>query len=162
LRTILANPAYVGRAVLGRSRVLPARPRLRLVRRNARASPGITQRVRGPREEWIEIVVPALVDVETFEAATAQLAENQKRKRARVRGPRWLLQGLTVLSSLSLCVLRQDIQTLTNRCLEREPSLLPMHWRRRAPVHRRDQVRQSHGARRPARSDSMGSGEGAA
>src|SRR5262249_46280411 len=37
-----------------------------------------------------------LCDVETFEAATAQLAENQKRKRARVRGPRWLLQGLTV------------------------------------------------------------------
>jgi len=96
LRTILANPAYVGRAVLGRSRVLPARPRLRLVRRNARASPGITQRVRGPREEWIEIAVPALVDAETFETATAQLAENQKRKRARVCGPRWLLQGLTV------------------------------------------------------------------
>ena len=76
--------------------VLPARPRLRLVRRNARASPGITQRVRGQREEWIEIAVPALVDAETFEAASAQLAENQKRKRARVCGPRWLLQGLTV------------------------------------------------------------------
>jgi site-specific DNA recombinase len=96
LRSILANPAYVGRAVLGRSRVLPARPRLRLVRRNARASPGITQRVRGPREEWIEIAVPALVDAETFAAASAQLAENRERKRARLRGPRWLLQGLTV------------------------------------------------------------------
>jgi len=96
LRSILDNPAYVGRAVLGRSRVLPARPRLRLVRRNARASPGITQRVRGPRREWIEIAVPALVDAETFAAAGAQLVENRERKRARLRGPRWLLQGLTV------------------------------------------------------------------
>jgi site-specific DNA recombinase len=78
LRTILVNPAYVGRAVLGRSRVLPARPRLRLVRRNARASPGITQRVPGPREEWIEIAVPALVNAETFAAAGAQLAENRE------------------------------------------------------------------------------------
>jgi len=96
LRTLLANPAYLGRAVLGRSRVLPARPRLRLVRRNARSSPGVTQRVRGPREEWIEIAVPALIDADVFEAAGAQLAENRKRKRASLRGPRWLLQGLIV------------------------------------------------------------------
>jgi site-specific DNA recombinase len=96
LHTMLANSAYVGRAVLGRSRVLPARPRLRLVRRNARPSPGVTQRVRAPREEWIEIAVPALIDADVFEAAGAQLAENRKRKRASVRGPRWLLQGLIV------------------------------------------------------------------
>jgi site-specific DNA recombinase len=96
LRAVLANAAYIGRAVLGRSRVLPARPRLRLVRRNARPSPGVTQRVRGPREEWIEIAVPPLVEPETFEAAGTQLAENRKRKRAHLRGPRWLLQGLVV------------------------------------------------------------------
>jgi len=96
LSTMLDNPAYVGRAALGRSRILPARPRLRLVRRNARPSPGVTQRVRAPREEWIEIAVPALIDFETFEAASAQLVENRKRKRASLRGPRWLLQGLTV------------------------------------------------------------------
>jgi site-specific DNA recombinase len=49
-----------------------------------------------PREEWIEVPVPALVDAAVFEAAQAQLAENRQRKRDGLRGPRWLLQGLTV------------------------------------------------------------------
>jgi site-specific DNA recombinase len=93
---LLGNPAYVGRAALGRSRVVPAAPRLRAVRRNARAVPSATRRVRGRREDWIEIAVPALVDAAVFEAAQAQLAENRKRKRDSLRAPRWLLQGLTV------------------------------------------------------------------
>ena len=40
--------------------------------------------------------VPTLVDAAVFEAAQAQLAENRQRKRDGLRGPRWLLQGLTV------------------------------------------------------------------
>jgi site-specific DNA recombinase len=94
---MLSNPAYIGRAVLGRSRVVPAAPRLRLIRRNSRPVPSATQRVAGAREEWIEIAVPALVDPATFAAARAQLDENRRRKRdSLLRGPRWLLQGLTV------------------------------------------------------------------
>jgi site-specific DNA recombinase len=96
IRGMLDNPAYIGRAVLGRSRVVGAGPRLRLIRRNARPVPSATQRVAGRREEWIEIPVPALVDPDVFEAARAQLDENRKRKRESLRGPRWLLQGLTV------------------------------------------------------------------
>src|SRR6266508_330118 len=56
----------------------------------------ILERVPGPCDERIEIAVPALVDPAVFEAARAQLAENRKRKRESRRGPRWLLQGLTV------------------------------------------------------------------
>jgi site-specific DNA recombinase len=93
---MLSNPAYIGRAVLGRSRVVPAAPRLRSIRRNSRPVPSATRRVRGPREDGIEIAVPALVDVAVFDAAQAQLAENRKRKRESLGGPRWLLQGLTV------------------------------------------------------------------
>jgi site-specific DNA recombinase len=93
---MLANPAYIGRAALGRSRVVPAEPRLRLIRRNSRPVPSATRRVAGTREEWIEIAVPALVDAATFAAARAQLDENRRRKRESLRGPRWLLQGLTV------------------------------------------------------------------
>src|ERR1700730_13594440 len=93
---MLDNPAYIGRAVLGRSRIVPAGPRLRLIRRNSRPAPSATQRVAGPREEWIEITVPALVDLAMFKAAQAQLAENRKRMRQSQAGPRWLLQGLTV------------------------------------------------------------------
>lgn len=96
IRGMLSNPAYIGHAVLGRSRVVPAGPRVRSIRRNSRPVPSATQRVRGPREEWIEIAVPPLVDAAVFEAAQAQLDENRKRKRESLRGPRWLLQGLTV------------------------------------------------------------------
>jgi site-specific DNA recombinase len=96
VRGLLTNPAYMGRAVLGRSRIVAAAPRLRSIRRNARAVPSATQRIRGPREEWIEVAVPALIDPALFEVARAQLDENRKRKRERRRGPHWLLQGLTV------------------------------------------------------------------
>jgi site-specific DNA recombinase len=94
---MLSNPAYTGRAVLGRSRVVPADARLPLQRRHPRGRvPKAMRRVRGLREEWIEIAVPALVDPALFEAAQAQLEENRKRRRESRRGPRWLLQGLTV------------------------------------------------------------------
>src|SRR5882672_3244565 len=96
---MLDNPAYVGRAVLGRSRVLPAHPQLRSNRRNTRPVPSVTRRIRDAREERIEIAVPTLVDPAVFEAAQKQLAENRKRKRERRQGPRWLLQGLTVCRS---------------------------------------------------------------
>ena len=88
LHGMLDNPAYIGRAVLGRSRIIPAGPRPRLVRRNSPPVPSATQRVAGPREEWIEITVPALVDGALFEAAQAQLAENRKHKRQSQSGPR--------------------------------------------------------------------------
>ena len=54
---MLDNPAYVGRAVLGRSRVLPAHPQLRSNRRNARPAPSVTRRIRDAREDRIEIAI---------------------------------------------------------------------------------------------------------
>lgn len=96
LHGMLANTAYVGRAVYGHSRYLPAPPRARPIRGHPHPPVRPTARVAVPREEWIEVPVPALVDEAVFEAAQAQLAENRQRKRDGLRGPRWLLQGLTV------------------------------------------------------------------
>jgi site-specific DNA recombinase len=96
VRGMLANTAYIGRAVYGHSRFLPARPRLRPIRGHPRPSPRPTARVAVPQEEWIEVPVPPLVDPAVFEAVQAQLGENRRRKRDGRRGPRWLLQGLTV------------------------------------------------------------------
>ena len=96
LHGMLANTAYVGRAVYGHSRYLPAPPRARPIRGHPHPPIRPTARVAVPREEWIEVPVPALVDEAVFEAAQAQLAENRQRKRDGLRGPRWLLQGLTV------------------------------------------------------------------
>ena len=96
IRGMLDNPAYIGRAAFGRARFLPPRPRLRPIRGHLKPSPRATSRVPMPREEWIEIPVPPIVDPAVFEAAQAQLEENRRRKRERKRGLCWLLQGLTV------------------------------------------------------------------
>ena len=96
IRGMLTNSAYIGRAVFGRSRFLPARPRLRPIRGHPHPAVRPTARIIMPREDWIEIPVPALVEEAVFEAAQAQLAENRRRKRDQQRGPRWPLQGLTV------------------------------------------------------------------
>lgn len=96
IRSMLDNPAYVGRATFGRSRFLPPRPRLRPIRGHLQPSPRATSRVPVPREEWIEIPVPPLVDPTVFDVVRTQLEENRRRKRHQKFGKCWLLQGLTV------------------------------------------------------------------
>ena len=96
IRGMLDNPAYIGRAAFGRARFLPPRPRLRPIRGHQKPSPRATSRVPMPREEWIEIPVPPIVDATVFEAVRVQLEDNRRRKRERKHGQFWLLQGLTV------------------------------------------------------------------
>ena len=93
---MLRNTAYVGRAVFGRSRWGQAPPRLRPLRGHPQPARTPNSRVPVPREEWIEIPVPALVDPAVFEAAQAQLDENRRRRRELRCRPGWLLQGLVV------------------------------------------------------------------
>jgi site-specific DNA recombinase len=94
---MLRNPVYRGTAMFGRTRSMPAKPRLRPIGRHTQAPKrASSSRSSTPREEWIEISVPAVVDKEQFEAAQAQLDENRKRKREGRRRPGWLLQGLVV------------------------------------------------------------------
>lgn len=93
----LKNPAYKGTAAfcktssgsLKRQRLRPQRGRPEFPRRPV-------SRVDSPPENQILIEVPALVSEELFAAAQVQLEENRQRKRARARGPRYLLQGLVV------------------------------------------------------------------
>jgi hypothetical protein len=47
------------------------RPRLRPIRGHLKPSPRATSRVPMPREEWIEIPVPPIVDPAVFEAVRA-------------------------------------------------------------------------------------------
>ena len=94
---MLRNPVYRGMAMFGRTRSMPAKPRLRPIGRRTPAPKRASgSRSSTPREEWIAISVPALVDEAQFEAAQLQLDENRKRKREGRRRPGWLLQGLVV------------------------------------------------------------------
>src|SRR6266852_8283800 len=90
---MLRNPAYRGTACFGKTRVAPRQR----VTRALRARGGMTTRNSAnherPREEWIEIPVPALIDEPTFARAQELLHENKVRSRRRTIAPS-LVQGL--------------------------------------------------------------------
>jgi site-specific DNA recombinase len=90
---MLRNPAYRGTACFGKTRVTPRQR----VTRALRARGGMTTRNSAnherPREEWIEIPVPALIDEPTFARAQELLYENKVRSRRRTIAPS-LVQGL--------------------------------------------------------------------
>lgn len=77
---ILANETYVGTAYYNRL---------------GRASPYGPQKVRRPREQWIAIPVPPIIDRATWEEAQKRLEHNRKLVRRRPRHP-YLLRGMLV------------------------------------------------------------------
>ena len=113
IRSMLDNPAYVGRATFGRSRFLPPRPRLRPIRGHLKPSPRATSRVPVPREEWIEIPVPPLVDPTMFEAVRAQLEENRSLQTKSRTQPSLAAARPDGLSAMRLRLLWQEGATLT-------------------------------------------------
>jgi site-specific DNA recombinase len=92
---ILQNPAYLGTARYGKTRIGPRRPRPR-PQRNSVEQPRRAYSVYESEDGGIPIEVPALVDEALFEAVAEQLAENRRHARQRRRGARYLLQGLLV------------------------------------------------------------------
>jgi site-specific DNA recombinase len=93
---MLKNPAYKGAAAFGKTRVEPLRPRLRGQRGRPLQPKRAVSTQDVPREKWMSIAVPALVDEAVFETVQEQLQENQQRARIGQRGARYLLQGLLV------------------------------------------------------------------
>lgn len=115
---MLKNPAYKGEAAFGKTRWMPVKPRLRAPRGRP------TQSRRGyagndaPKEEWITIPVPALVDPALFEAVQEQLEENRRRARIQEKGNRYLLQGLLVCAKCgyAYCGRTNDARNAYYRC----------------------------------------------
>ena len=93
---MLKNPAYKGTAAFGKTRVGPMAFRLRPQRGHLLQPHRPISTTSMPQEEWISILVPALVDEALFQAVQAQLQENRQRSRQNQRGARYLLQGLLV------------------------------------------------------------------
>ena len=91
---MLRNPAYAGRACFGKTARTAAQPGLnrtaRLAGRSVPRSYSVTDR---PREDWVEIPVPALVSEDTWARAQRRLEDN-KRFAARNSKVPSLLQGL--------------------------------------------------------------------
>jgi site-specific DNA recombinase len=93
---MLQNPAYMGRAAFGKTKVRASLPRVRTSRHSSEIGKKGYSAVRTHRREWIEIPVPAIVSEDLFLAVQEQLDENRKQARQRRRGAAFLLQGLTV------------------------------------------------------------------
>lgn len=93
---MLKNPAYKGFAAFGKTKCGKMRDRLRRYKGSQEQPRRAYSIYNNPKEEWISIPVPAIVDEKLFEAAQEQLQENRKHNRKRQRGAKHLLQGLLV------------------------------------------------------------------
>lgn len=107
---ILRNPAYVGRAAFGKTE----RAERKRVTRPLRQKGGFSRRCSAnrerPREQWIEIAVPALVAEPVFARAQERLAENKRLSRKNTK-ELTLLQGLLVCGQCGYGLYRTSTRT---------------------------------------------------
>jgi site-specific DNA recombinase len=107
---MLRNPAYRGGACFGKTEI---RPRQRITKplrqRNGLCSRNSANHEK-PRQDWIEIPVPALVSEETFALAQEQLAQNKQHSPRRTIEPS-LLQGMLVCERCGYGLYRTSTQT---------------------------------------------------
>src|ERR1700748_3875900 len=80
---VLRNSAYRGVACFGQTRASSRTRVIRPQRRRGVITPSMTAGHERPREEWIEIAVPALVSEDSFARAQELLQENKIRSRRR-------------------------------------------------------------------------------
>jgi site-specific DNA recombinase len=111
---MLRNPAYRGIACFGKTRVAPRQR----VTRALRLRGGITTRNSAnherPREEWIEIPVPALIAEETFARAQELLHENKVQSRRRTITPS-VVQGLVSCRKCGYALSRTSTRSSARR-----------------------------------------------
>jgi site-specific DNA recombinase len=111
---MLRNPAYAGKAVFGKTMVINESPGLnRRARLEGRSTPRASKTVDRPREDWVEIAVPAIVSTETFERVAARLADNKRFASRNSKTPS-LLQGLTACAACGYGYYRTSTRT-TNK-----------------------------------------------
>jgi site-specific DNA recombinase len=107
---MLRNPAYKGRACFGKTEI---RARQRITRplrqRKGLANRNSSNRER-PRQDWIEIPVPALVSEETFALVQEQLEQNKRHSPRRTIAPS-LLQGMLVCERCGYALYRTSTRT---------------------------------------------------
>ena len=91
---MLRNPAYIGQACFGKTQLAP-RQRInnRSLRQRGRVPARNSASHERPRDQWIEIPVPALIGEDTFALAEERLDANKKHAARRTIEPS-ILQGL--------------------------------------------------------------------
>ena len=107
---MLRNPAYKGKACFGKTRQMPRKCVTRPLRLRRGVASGTTGGHEKPREEWIEIPVPAIVSEETFDLAEERLEMNKIHAPRRTKTPS-VLQGLVSCGKCGYALSRTSAQT---------------------------------------------------
>ena len=138
---MLRNPAYKGKACFGKTQVAPRQRVTRPLRLRGGVANRNSANHERPREDWIEIPVPAIVSEETFALAGERLETNKIHSPRRTRVPS-VVQGLVSCSKCSYAMSRTSTRTSARmlyyyRCLGSDS------WRHRnGPVCDNRPVRQ--------------------
>lgn len=111
---MLKNPAYQGKACYGKTKIAQQRKRTKKLRERGGPAPHFGSSVSVPRDQWIEIKVPALIEEETFEWAQQKLEENRQRAKRRTKEPS-LLQSLLVCEHCGYALYRTSTQTRSKK-----------------------------------------------
>ncbi|MCP4407465.1 MAG: recombinase family protein [Gammaproteobacteria bacterium] len=107
---MLRNPAYKGTACFGKTEQVERQKITRPLRLRGGFSPRCSANRERPREQWIEIPVPALIPEETYLLAQELLEKNQKFSPRRTMEPS-LLQGLLVCGECGYAFYRTSTRT---------------------------------------------------
>jgi site-specific DNA recombinase len=107
---VLRNSAYRGVACFGKTRASSRTRVIRPQRRRGVITPTMTAGHERPREEWIEIPVPALVSEDSFARAQEILQENKIRSRRRTIEPS-IVQGLVSCQKCGYAFARTSTRT---------------------------------------------------
>ena len=108
---ILRNPAYKGTACFNKTQVGPRQKATKPFRLSGRAVHGEkSSNHERPRDEWIEIPVPAIVGEETFALAAERLADNKRFASRRTIEPS-IVQGLVSCRKCGYALSRTSART---------------------------------------------------
>src|SRR5215469_5585892 len=141
---ILRNPAYVGRACFGKTRLQERQRITRRLRQRGILPPRQSASHERPRQEWIEIPVPALVTEEIFALAQEQLQKNKQFASRRTIRPT-LLQGLLVCQNCGYALYGSSGGRYPNHVVYYYRCLGSDGWRHlRGPVCQNRPVRQDY------------------
>jgi site-specific DNA recombinase len=108
---MLRNPAYAGRACFGKTMRTGDQPGLnRTARLTGRSTPKSYSVTDRPRQDWLEITVPALVAEDTWQCVQRRLADNKRYAARNCKVPS-LLQGLAACASCGYAYYRGHTTT---------------------------------------------------
>lgn len=111
---MLRNPAYVGRACFGKTEHTPRQRTTRPLRQKGGYSPRCSSNQERPKQEWIEIAVPAIIDEETFSLAGERLEQNKRFSARRTIQPT-LLHGMLVCGECGYAYYRTSTKTSSRK-----------------------------------------------